>query len=236
MSAKSVDDIWADLKTQTRRVVKPFKLTGKKMGEVTRVWALPNDPCGFACRYVYGKPPRSEGYAESPIRCPYGVPGDLLWVRETWAAQPCYDNLKPNDIPEGGARTDLLYECGPSQRIVDGYHLRRKARHMPRWAARLWLRVVMVGVERVQDITDEDAIAEGIERCTWCDQSGKYEHPDYQTIEKCPECYGAIAAFASLWNTLNAKRGFSWDSNPWVWVIGFERVTSAISDQHKETT
>ena len=99
----------------------------------------------------------------------------------------------------------------------------RPSIHMPRTAARLYLLVKSVRVERVQDIRSADAEAEGVEKtgtCRWRDycgiESGGFINP--------------TASFVTLWDSLNAKRGYPWDSNPWVWVIEFRRVDNA--DNH----
>ena len=78
--------------------------------------------------------------------------------------------------------------------------------HMPKWAARIWLEVTGVRVERVQDISEEDAIAEGIPR-------GAVQY-----------CGHAIRLFRDLWDSINAKRGYPWEVNPWVWVVEFKRT------------
>jgi len=82
---------------------------------------------------------------------------------------------------------------------------------MPRWASRIQLRVLSVRLERLQDMSAEDAFAEGV-RC------------DCMNPEACPNSAMLIPKFRELWNSINAKRGYSWDSNPWVWVVEFERV------------
>lgn len=93
--------------------------------------------------------------------------------------------------------------------------------HMPRWASRITLEVVSVRVERVQDISEEDAVAEGCNGYTiW----GPVPGESWRTEPK--EDVSAIDKFATLWDSINAKRGFSWDINPWVWVVEFKRVDS----------
>jgi hypothetical protein len=78
---------------------------------------------------------------------------------------------------------------------------------MPRWASRITLEITAVRVERVQDITEEDAEAEGALSCYEPDEA---EHPD-----------GCVCQFRNLWDTINSKRGYGWDVNPWVWVVEF---------------
>jgi len=114
-------------------------------------------------------------------------------------------------------------ELGYVKQFPRGSETRGKLRSvlfMPRWACRLLLRVTAVRAQRVQEISEEDAIAEGIEHvppgpCYWAGEmsgTGKvtYANPQY--------------AFSRLWNSINAKRGFGWDANPWVWAYTFERM------------
>lgn len=118
-------------------------------------------------------------------RSPYGQPGDRLWVRETWS-------LHDTDNP--------AYKAGASEGELE-YYRWHPSIHMPRKFSRITLEVTGVRVERVQEITPEDAKAEGIEHL-----------------------YAPRNAFANLWNSINAKRGYSWESNPWVWVVDFTRI------------
>ena len=78
---------------------------------------------------------------------------------------------------------------------------------MPRWASRLTLEIKSVRVERVQEISEADARAEGVERAEATDGAPSY-----------------ALGFSDLWDSINAKRGYGWDTNPWVWCIAFERV------------
>ena len=116
-------------------------------------------------------------------------PGDIIWVRETW---------DKNDGEEIHYRAD---EDRP-------YYKWRPSIFMPREAARLFLRVTDVRAERLQEITEADALAEGVEPIYGNDFASEKRH---------------VPAFAALWDALNAKRGYGWDTNPWVWVYTFER-------------
>lgn len=162
--------------------------------------------------------------------CPYGEPGDRLWVRETWA--PC------DYVVDGVRREDptcIAYAAGRAARRIEGdgscdIDTRvfgwdnvtwRPSIHMPRWASRITLRVTSVRVERLQAITGADVVAEGVsvDRCP-CEPCG-------MTSEMCPGTEtDHIMAFAQLWDSINGKRA-SWASNPWVWVVGFEREVPA---------
>lgn len=118
-------------------------------------------------------------------------PGDLLWVRETWCGGQYGTPIQYKaDWPQ--------HEYGP---------LWKPSIHMPKWAARVWLKVKDVRVERVQDISREDAIKEGL----------------LPHMREYLSAVSPITRFKDLWDSINKKRGFGWDENPWVWVIEFER-------------
>ena len=154
-------------KTQTRRIIKPQPK--------------------FVPRWL------DEGHWYG-LRCPYGEPGDRLWVRETWAAPHKYDALPPRLIPVG---TNIHYRStweGPCG-------LRwRPSIHMPRWASRVTLEITNIRAERLHKISEKDCEAEGI-----------------------PMLQGGITiGFLELWESINGPG--SWKINPWVWVLEFARV------------
>lgn len=97
----------------------------------------------------------------------------------------------------------------------------RPSIYMPRWASRITLEVTEVRVERLQDISEEDAQAEGVERCDGFPLSLGY--PAGEDDGKCVLYPSAVRAFSVLWDSLNHERA-PWRSNPWVWVIRFKRV------------
>ena len=152
------------------------------------------------------------------------APGDILWVRETWRDRwgMAYANYGTgNAYPIDDVR-EIEYKAGGNGFFMHGCNLCpdeptvkwgewskwRPSIFMPREAARIFLRVTNVRVERLQDISEDDARAEGV----------RAYGPN--------NCSGTSAriAFAELWDSLNAKRGFGWDTNPWVWVIKFHRL------------
>ena len=155
-------------------------------------------------------PRKSHGMQWGAIRCPYGVPGETrLWVRETWGttdadAPGCPDGRKPQQGDRLCYRADPAddYQWGaglPSQ----GNFVWRPSIHMPRWASRILLELTEVRVQRVAEISTEDAVAEGFEM----------GHPA-----------GPIHWFQGLWDSINAERGFGWDTNPFVWCLTFKRI------------
>ena len=143
------------------------------------------------------------------FRCPYGKPGDRLWVREAWriVGDSPEDTLDMFDID------DVQYRADDDQSYIDRY---RPSIHMPRRFSRITLEVTGVRVERLQDISEADAIAEGIERsgeCNWVDYLD-YGHNDFTSARRC---------YRSLWEQINGTR--SWNANPLVWVVEFRRCS-----------
>jgi len=154
-------------------------------------------------------------------KCPYGKPGDRLWVRETYWQGGRYgpmghDKFQP--IKEDRLYSDSLYRGHPITKglVLHGYR-KVSSIHMPRWASRINLEITGIRVERVQDITKTDIRAEGVE-VFYLDQDGN--DYDFRFSEK----QIGYANFRFLWDSINAKRGYGWVVNPWVWVVEFKRV------------
>ena len=206
-------------KTQTRRVVKPQPpATVKEM----MTWHHPKDDV-TACFWGWD----GAQIIEDSDRCsPYGKPGDRLWVRETWA----HENMPHGPYQPGCAvfyRADYMDDpLGPDlERSPDG--IRRRwipSIHMPRAACRLELEVTGVRVEWLQDISEADAVDEGIRISSWAKRSmacqGIYEcqMPDGKTHFND----SAYELYRILWDQINGRG--AWDANPWVWVIEFKRL------------
>lgn len=205
-------------KTMTRRVVKPQPSAHHWHGskEYNQRAVLIDTTKGTCLRFSHLLGDREDGNVQY-MRCPYGKRGDRLWVRETWCQV---------DDREFGGQLWIDYRSTPSD---DGSHPAgwhnapddaqalkwRPSIHMPRSASRILLEITGIRVERLQEITEEDALAEGCEREFKADGSVGW---GAGLIE-------ATANFKILWNGINEKRGYSWESNPWVWVIEFKRIT-----------
>lgn len=129
--------------------------------------------------------------------------GDIIWVKETWAAPHKYDHLPPRLIPH-----DANIHYSASEKL--GGLMKRVSIFMLRWASRIDLKVLKMRSQRIKDICPADAIAEGIKRST----AG--------TIEK--RCFDEIYSFRTLWDVINISRGYAWDDNHPVWIHDFERI------------
>lgn len=145
------------------------------------------------------------------VKYPWEV-GDILWVRETW-----------NDICWGNSKTEYWYKADEPIDADTGV-LRERWRpsiFMPRAAARLFLKVISIRVERLQDISEADAISEGIKTT--------FEHRQHHDGSiHAAIVVNHIRQFADLWNGINYKRGYGWGFNPWVWVLEFERIEAKL--------
>ena len=218
-STPMIQAILEGRKSQTRRIMKPqphriatevIKSSQFKKGD-------------FIARFKYLD---EEIYEITNIfKCPYGQPGDTLWVKETYYAYGMWLRNGHNKSGKQSFRfsdttlTGFKYHyCDDppenvlpnTKREVYGW-FKRPSLFMPHKAARILLRVIDIRVERLQDISEEDAIAEGVSLPNYVDQAIRdVRYPDPSTI------------YAELWESINGKG--SWDANPWVWVIKFERI------------
>lgn len=220
-SAESVQAILEGRKTQTRRVVKeqPNRVRYNNI--------------------VYkGKYGWEDEHGRRLLNL-YGAPGDRLWVREKWrivwwGEDPYKIEYADGTIlSEPGDSSDYdndayarlteqcSKDCDNARLEVDGegYYILmdgviptrwRSPIYMPRWASRIMLEITNVRVERIQEMSPIDTVAEGV------------YHP--QLNYGIAEGPYAIATFANYWDSLNEKRGYPWSSNPWVWVIEFKRI------------
>ena len=157
--------------------------------------------------------------------CPYGQLGDLLWVRETWRAEERPDGLDGVRYRADEAFESIANTREAAERWLEAYRGDERWRpsiHMPRWASRLTLRLTDVRVERLQEITNEGVLAEGL-GFVW----------GYTRAE--PPRDGR-ARFAEFWNELYSDPKRSWQADPWVWVLGFEalhaNINAVIAEDH----
>jgi hypothetical protein len=145
-------------------------------------------------------------------QCPFGTPGDRLWVRETFCT-----------IDGEHAFYRANYQADPKGEKEHGVTWTPSI-HMPRWASRILLEITGVRVERLQDISFEDAIAEGV--YNYAAELATNPKVTEADIEKMIERHGSgkpQCLYAQLWESINGAG--SWKANPWVWVVEFKRVT-----------
>lgn len=146
-----------------------------------------------------------------PIRCPFGAPGDRLWVREKFSyhvriTDPDY---LPPDYPEQAMGVWYWADGNPDW---GDWKRPSSSSQMPRWASRLTLEVLNVRVVRVQDITNDEVFAEGITPF-----EGVHSH-------QSAEAWDPIYYYRDLWDSIYAKKGLGWDVNPWIWLCDFKVV------------
>lgn len=158
--------------------------------------------------------PQEDSWKGKFVKCPYGEPGDVLWVRETWFTDWKYDGVAPGNLP---ADAPFFYlqnlERGSEGRI-------RPSIHMPKAACRIWLQVKSVRVELLQKISYVDAAKEGV-MGFWDSENELFWYEDY--LKKNLVHSDPRNSFESLWISINGEK--SWSENPYVWVIEFERLT-----------
>ncbi len=203
----------AHRKSQTRRVIRGAGnswLAGRLLGDY-----MLEPPYQYQGQQVYnwkGKQLPQPGQwcwllqtkegdcATFPFRCPYGQPGDRLWVKEGYYIQP---KVATPIIPQP------LHYAADTDAITVKDCVYKSPIFMPRWASRITLEVVNIRVERVQEISIDDAIAEGVCECS--PDTGSV-HSEYRR------------QFQELWDSINAKRKYPWRVNPWVFVVTFRML------------
>lgn len=206
--AEMVRAILTGTKTQTRRVIKPQpdeRCTEAFQGE-DKVW-----------RFSYPTPMGPVSYSDWDLRCPYGVAGDRLWVKETWRTVAGADDIPPRNLMNVEAYTH--YEADGHSPA--GMGKLRPSIFMPRWASRLTLDITRVRLERLQAINEADAKAEGVERTIMGDGWRRYAEPAME-LAGVPPCETPTQSYRALWETINGRG--SWAANPWVWVVEFKQV------------
>lgn len=206
-SAQMVRALLDGRKTQTRRVlrVQPKVL---KNG----IWYRPYPvlhPLHFS--YLHGD--RVSGFADVPC-----APGDSLWVREAHALVPSSAYRMSEGVAQVIDPSDRDYACVYREGWDRSAPRWRPSIHMPRWASRLTLIVTDVRVQRLQEISAEDSIAEGV-RCETCEVMN-------QSACHGLGCFASIYAFRDLWNSLHGPE--AWAANPWVSTITFRTIRANI--------
>lgn len=212
-SSEMIRAILDGRKTQTRRVVKPQPLQEHNLW-----WDDDGDPGDGSYLGVAVHECDEKGGSPEYIPCPYGVPGDRLWVRETFQCDPA--SYERHDTEK------VFYQAT----MPPGLKHLRPSIFMPRWASRITLEVTGVRVERVQEISEKDAVGEGL--YVWQqdeDPDGQYDPRTHYGI-KIGDVWETDPRFTfrRLWDSINVKRGFGWDVNPWVWVVEFKRLPDAV--------
>ncbi len=225
-SGEMVRVILAGRKTQTRRVIKEPRvatLHGRR--------SLPERSFfdrGFGdgpyLHWAYGGGDHGDEYVSTRVYCPYGKPEDRLFVLETWGLvhehhEKVGDKDALRDARERMPWASVIYRADANGGHAESHRVGnrwRPAIHMPRSASRLTLEITEVRAQRLQDISDEDARAEGI--------SGPHDvgYPAFRAAEgDKPRYSSARAAFEELWDSIN---GGTWEDNPWVWALTFRRL------------
>lgn len=199
-SAPMVRAILAGCKTQTRRIVREPNearlFCRKSIPE--RHFADPGLGDGPYLHWFYGSGDLDDDYVATRVRCPYGKAGGRLWIKETWRET---------------ASGTVYYLADEPDHVGAGW---KSPRFMPRWASRITLELTSVRVERVQDISEDDARAEGVTL-----------EPQHGLLNGKPASLAPMTyrlAFGWLWDAINGKRA-PWASNAWVWVLEFRRLT-----------
>ena len=210
-SGEMVRAILDGRKTMTRRVIKPqpewVTIRPEDKPEMTTIGGK------YGAVWYVAVQANEDGDVDFEgqfVPCPYGQPGDRLWVRETFC-----------DRNNNGEQIKPLYRAdGQEYQDGDGRLFEPKWKpsiFMPRMYSRITLEITNVRVERLQKINNADALAEGTPGA-WVENSeylGGYEENENKAH---------VFFFRQLWDSINAKRGYSWESNPWVWVVEFERI------------
>jgi len=208
-SGESVRAILEGRKRMTRRVVKPQPTLRRGFDlEMPGPLSTRAIPVCWDCK-AHGVPNESPypqlWLTDEAIPCPYAV-GDVLWVKEAWTDRPIIGEKRVHHKADGIGTATKLFEW-------------KSPLFMPRWASRLTLRITDVRVERLKEISHEDAIAEGCAGTNWVASSPYIIGPHADDGELPQE------EFQRRWDELNARRdggAYAWTKSPWVWVVTFK--------------
>ncbi len=214
-----VQALLAGRKTMIRRIIKQKSNVCMFCGCTDNNCKVCIERTGEPCYWINDEKTICSACAEdkSTNKAKYQI-GDLLWVRETWMQNP---NIEI--FPEEPMR----YKASASKQYVEewaGYW--KPSIYMPKEAARIWLRVINVKCERLQDITADDAVKEGIKKIEglgWKHYSAKSHFTKQELKDACPFLKSPILSFLSLWESINGKE--SLERNPWIFAYEFELVS-----------
>lgn len=229
-SAPMIRVILSGQKTQTRRLVKG-SINSRLESENKLTADYPLSSCSSLDNRIatFRIQNSVDSYTTESIPCPYGISGDVLWVRETWA----------KDVPGCESQGGYAYRADHSTGNDGPLDIKWKPSiHMPRAASRISLRITDIGVERLQQISEDDVISEGLVRLSK-DGGTTYKFGitdvdglpggvgwEWQQWQQSPQ-----KAFQHLWNSIHTD--LDWDANPWVWVISFE-IYSLKNHEHNQ--
>jgi hypothetical protein len=228
-SGQMVSAINDKRKTQTRRTVglETFKRSETPGYDWTFRGRAPVRSIAGQRRYVSSGCWQDLTHAQLLALCPYGVAGDRLWVKETW---------QTTTTPEDRDVSKLAYAAdwgGDKPGFAEDEWSWRPSIFMPSWASRITLEITEVRVQRLHDLSEEDARAEGL---SWWSKDGelrkwglskRHVSGELDFIDPWAELARSHAeAFGRLWDSINAKRA-PWESNPWVWAVTFQLVRKA---------
>jgi hypothetical protein len=210
-STQMVQAILDGRKTQTRRLVKPQPKTQHRTDTRLEFYARRGENWEVKDKWA------GDGFSIlDSFKCPYGKVGDVLWVREKFRALV--------DCESGKFHSFSYYADMPEAFHKQFPHKWKPSIHMPKNACRLFLEITKVRVERLQDISEQDAIAEGVKfdiqkdiGTFWWD----YINGGFNIF------LNAYKSFKSLWSSINGAD--SWNANPWVWVVEFKRIEKPVN-------
>lgn len=204
-STEMVRAILSGKKTQTRRIMTPipehrknFEGKGGVIGTWFNGWNLDHPQFDIKDIIKHSR---------------YGGPGDLLWVREAWA------HASIGRMVKSSGKKVIVYKA--DNHDLKYYPKWKPSIHLKKIHSRIWLHVTNIRIERLNDISAVDAIAEGIEECEWDEVNNvpTYRLYDFKNAVT-PD--GPVESYRSLWQSINGKN--SWNENPWVWIIEFKRI------------